>query len=738
MKDGKTETQRPARLPGLNGGIARYFAGRVRTARLIYNLLLFVWLSFLIMGVVTYVFIDKIMRQQLWESAENALSHTQVTMAADLAEPAVLLTGFAEGVRHRLLLGSDPQSMHDSVRDIAAAIRATSRKLATSSLYGWFEAYGGLFLYDGYGVPAIDYTPQQSPWYAAAIAANGAVAATQPYIGPRLQGFVMSYARRVFDEAARPLAILALDVSLDTIRQYVVETRIAEDGFGLLLDAQLNVIVHPDASLVGKAFQDINPDAPVIADILASGADVREHEMTTHRGEPAVVFFRQLANGWRLGIVTPIDVYYRMAGAMKRFLFTLGFLLAAALSAVLLHIAHARESAIAQTRIMFDGLPIGANLFSRQARNINCNQEAVRLFRAQDKETYLARYLELSPEHQPCGASSLEKGHEWLTKAFDEGYCRFEWVHRTLDGEPLPCEITLVRLVYQEEFVVAGYALDLRELKATMARIADESARFENMAHWYESILAAIPFPVSVQDMQARWTFVNVAFEKLLGKTRKEILGLPCNIWNIDICNTPDCAIECAKRGERQTRFSHTDASYQVDVEVLRNLHGDTTGFIEVVQDISQLEQMAARQMEAESVSRAKSAFLAVVSHEIRTPMNAILGITEIQLQNTALSSDTTEVFSKIYTAGYTLLGIINDILDLSRMEAGKVELVPAKYEVASLLIDTAQLNMVRIGSKPIAFRLQVDEHIPSALFGDDLRIKQILNNLLSNAFKYT
>jgi signal transduction histidine kinase len=142
--------------------------------------------------------------------------------------------------------------------------------------------------------------------------------------------------------------------------------------------------------------------------------------------------------------------------------------------------------------------------------------------------------------------------------------------------------------------------------------------------------------------------------------------------------------------------------------------------------------------MEAESVSRAKSAFLAVVSHEIRTPMNAILGITEIQLQNPALSSDTTEVFSKIYTAGYTLLGIINDILDLSRMEAGKVELMPAKYEVASLLIDTVQLNMVRIGNKPIAFRLQVDEHMPSALFGDELRIKQILNNLLSNAFKYT
>jgi CheY-like chemotaxis protein/HPt (histidine-containing phosphotransfer) domain-containing protein len=118
--------------------------------------------------------------------------------------------------------------------------------------------------------------------------------------------------------------------------------------------------------------------------------------------------------------------------------------------------------------------------------------------------------------------------------------------------------------------------------------------------------------------------------------------------------------------------------------------------------------------------------------------MNAILGITEIQLQNEQLSPEMQEVMEKIHNSGYLLLGIINDILDLSKIEAGKFELTPVNYDVASLINDTIHLIVMRFDSKPIEFNLQLDENLPAKLFGDDLRIKQILNNLLSNAFKYT
>jgi PAS domain S-box-containing protein len=279
---------------------------------------------------------------------------------------------------------------------------------------------------------------------------------------------------------------------------------------------------------------------------------------------------------------------------------------------------------------------------------------------------------------------------------------------------------------------------DLRELKAMINEIRKENEKSKAMAHWYNSILNAIPLPITVTDADAKWTFVNTAVEKFLGITLEEAIGKPCSNWNTHICNTPDCGIACVKRGVPRTYFSHKDLSFQTDVSILKDLHGGTMGYIEVVQDITNMKIMAKKQAEAEAANIAKTAFLAKVSHEIRTPMNAILGITEIQLQNESLPLDMQEALGKIYNSGYLLLGIINDILDLSKIEAGKLELSPVNYDVPSLINDIVYLNMMRFDSKPIVFDLKVDENIPLTLFGDELRIKQILNNLLSNAFKYT
>ena len=140
----------------------------------------------------------------------------------------------------------------------------------------------------------------------------------------------------------------------------------------------------------------------------------------------------------------------------------------------------------------------------------------------------------------------------------------------------------------------------------------------------------------------------------------------------------------------------------------------------------------------AEQASKAKSNFLATMSHEIRTPMNAIIGIAQIQLQKDNLPDEYASALEKIYNSGSNLLGIINDILDLSKIETGKMELNLAEYEIPRLIQDAVQVNIVRIGTKPIEFILDVDETLPLKLHGDELRLKQILNNLLSNAIKYT
>jgi len=177
--------------------------------------------------------------------------------------------------------------------------------------------------------------------------------------------------------------------------------------------------------------------------------------------------------------------------------------------------------------------------------------------------------------------------------------------------------------------------------------------------------------------------------------------------------------------------------------------------------------QLETAKEQAEKSSRSKSIFLSHMSREIRIPMNAILGIAEIQLQRESFSHarssantaggalgtayggvssvmeegfplDIIEAFEKIYESGDLLLNIINNMHDLSKLESGRLEIVCVKYNIPNLINDTMQLNRLRYESKPIELILHIDKSMPLELTGDELRIKQILNNIISNAFKYT
>ena|GEM_PF-3248863 len=148
--------------------------------------------------------------------------------------------------------------------------------------------------------------------------------------------------------------------------------------------------------------------------------------------------------------------------------------------------------------------------------------------------------------------------------------------------------------------------------------------------------------------------------------------------------------------------------------------------------------QLAHQVTIANYANESKSRFLATMSHEIRTPLNAILGIAEVQLMDDSISENHRGGLVTLRSSAYGLLAIINDILDLTKIETGKLEINCAGYDVARLIYDTVQLNIVRIGSKRISFVLDVSPDIPSRLLGDELRIKQIFNNIISNAIKYT
>lgn len=158
-----------------------------------------------------------------------------------------------------------------------------------------------------------------------------------------------------------------------------------------------------------------------------------------------------------------------------------------------------------------------------------------------------------------------------------------------------------------------------------------------------------------------------------------------------------------------------------------------------LVKYIDHVEQsLKAQADKAKRAERSKTDFLANMSHEIRTPMNAIVGMCELTLRESDISNRVRENCYNIQSSGRSLLSIINDILDFSKIDSGKMELIESEFNIASTLNDVINMAMTRKGNKDIEIMVDVDPDIPCGLYGDELRIRQVVINLITNAVKFT
>ena len=452
-------------------------------------------------------------------------------------------------------------------------------------------------------------------------------------------------------------------------------------------------------------------------------------------------------------------------------------------------------------RLLFDAVPLACHLWDKNKRLFYCNEANVALFGIKDKQQLIDRYNDYSPFFQPDGQMSTELTERMLNKAFEEGRCVYERMYRKSDGKPLPTEVTLVRVAYEDDYVIAGYVRDLKEHKKILGEIEHRDALLDTVNKAAAILLQSEPeeFEKALKDCMEMIAEAVKADRVFIYKNHDEAEGLSCSMqYKWFKCERPGCvddlvekllyreympgwaeilsggkcvnSLTCDMQSKLGAILAAEGVKSLLVVPVL--LQGHFWGFISyddrrqeklfsaneesilrsgsllfinaLLRNESLLNiRAAAAQLEsalekANSASAAKSNFLANMSHEMRTPMNAIIGLSELMVGEYEEDEALRENLDKIYVAGVTLLSIINDILDISKVESGKFELIPVTYDTPSLINDTITFNIARISDKPIEFRLIVDEAIPCQLFGDDLRIKQICNNLLSNACKYT
>jgi PAS domain S-box-containing protein len=286
----------------------------------------------------------------------------------------------------------------------------------------------------------------------------------------------------------------------------------------------------------------------------------------------------------------------------------------------------------------------------------------------------------------------------------------------------------------------------LLKLFATQAAVAIENAQLYTSARrqkqYFAELVRNSPVAIVTLDPDHHIVSINPAFEKLYGYSEQEVLG-----GNLDDLITTEQtraeavaytqeASDHAVQGIGQRR--RKDGTL-VEVEVLAvpvDVDGERVGIMGLYHDISEL--LTARR-EAEAANSAKSQFLANMSHELRTPLNAIIGYSEM-LQEDAEDAKQPEFIpdlEKIHASGRHLLALINDILDLSKIEAGKMELYLERFDVRAVLDDVATTIRPLVEQNANRFELQVDESVQQ-MHSDSTRIRQVLLNLLSNACKFT
>jgi signal transduction histidine kinase/CheY-like chemotaxis protein len=308
-----------------------------------YRELIFVFAAFALMAMVGYFFIGHILRNRLLTGAEEMLYTAEANIRAGLSEAETTLINSYYVIESMVELNASRQDILDYLKITTEWMRRRDQGLL--DYYGIYGFIDGEF-YDSIGLgESADYIPQRRPWYQTAIRSGRTVAYTSPYEDVRTGETIISAVRNIDIKNGDMTGILSIDINIHWLTEYVVSLNLSPDGYGMLLNRGMTIMVHPDSALMGSHLQDLGKSYDEAVRTLRSGEEIFARRIFDTDGNSAIIFIRQIFNGWYVCIITPYSEFYRDLNVSAIILILLGIVLSLSLCLILLRLSAAKMRA---------------------------------------------------------------------------------------------------------------------------------------------------------------------------------------------------------------------------------------------------------------------------------------------------------------------------------------------------------------------------------------------------------
>ena len=629
--------------------------------------------------------------------------------------------------------------------------------LETTKLYAYIAADGRI--YDGKGeVRTPDYVIDERPWYSKAIQDKADFVVVDPYFDVHTGELLMTVSKAMSDGKS----VIALDISLNYLQE-ITEHQSAESGnlIQMVLDSSASVVAHTDINERGKNYRE---DSGTMGSLI-TGMLVGDSEQTFD--------FRYDNHGYIAYIVPIHGSWYSVSCVATKeeympirimFLISIIVSVLSLMLLIIIMVRSGRREIIANR--LNSQLSSAADIYMSLSDIDLVNNELIQI-----KDLNPRYLLQFAPDpHDVQGTFNriMESMPETPTKQpaidfvdfstlddriADKGNITLEyithgnkWVRgRFVESERSP-EGKLTHVLWMLEDIDA----EKRERDKLTAKADKLTSQLSSAADIYISLCdlnipdnsvtaiknanPAIAKAVDACDHNMQQIFFGIMGGLPESPTKQAAIDF-CDLSDIDekMKDKNTLTVEYLSYGNIWVRGRYVVSE--------RDENGKITHLLWMLENIDKEKKDRERLIDmserAVAANEAKSAFLSNMSHEIRTPINAVLGMNEMVLRECSDPAIITYSES-IRTAGTTLLGLINDILDFSKIEAGKMEIIPVDYDLATVLSDLVNMIQTRLDNKGLMLVTEFDSTMPHLLHGDEVRIKQVITNILTNAVKYT